>query len=63
MANSAACEPHPLAYDIATACRISSLGRTKLYELISAGNLESRMIGKRRLIIAESLRRLIEEGC
>ena len=63
MANSATCEPRPLAYDVTTACRISSLGRTKLYELLAAEKLESRMVGKRRLIIAESLRRLIEEGC
>lgn len=63
MANSAVHEHLPLAYDIATACRVSSLGRTKLYELMSAGQLESTTVGKRRLILGDSLRRLIEEGC
>jgi excisionase family DNA binding protein len=63
MANPATYEPQPLAYDVTTACRISSLGRTKLYELISSKKLESRMVGKRRLIIAESLHSLIAEGC
>lgn len=63
MANSADYEPQPLAYDVNTACRISSLGRTKLYELIAARKIESRMVGKRRLILADSLHRLIAEGC
>jgi excisionase family DNA binding protein len=49
----------PLAYSINEACRVSSLGRTRLYELIAEGQLEARRIGKRTLIPAESLRRLI----
>ncbi len=52
--------PEPLAYSIADACRVSSIGRTKLYELIGTGQLESRRIGGRTLIPAASLRRLIE---
>jgi hypothetical protein len=56
-------EPQPLAYDIATASRVSTIGKTRLYELIASGKLESTTIGKRRLIIADSLRRLIAEGC
>jgi len=53
----------PLAYDMATASRVSSLGQTKLYELIADGRLATSKIGKRRLILADSLRRLISEGC
>ena len=49
----------PLAYSIKEACRVSSLGRTRLYELIGQGRLETRKIGKRTLIPAASLRRLI----
>ena len=49
----------PLAYSIADACRVSSIGKTRLYELIAEGRLESTAIGKRRLVRAESLRRLI----
>lgn len=49
----------PLAYSINEACRVSSLGRTRLYQLIGEGRLEARKIGKRTLIPAASLRALI----
>jgi excisionase family DNA binding protein len=49
----------PIAYSIADACRVSSIGKTRLYQLISEGKLEARKIGKRTLIPADSLRRLI----
>ena len=49
----------PLAYSVREACRISSLGRTRLYQLIGEGRLEVRKIGKRTLIPAASLRALI----
>ncbi|WP_252257615.1 helix-turn-helix domain-containing protein [Erythrobacter aurantius] len=50
----------PLAYSISDACRVSSIGRTRLYQLIGEGRLEARKIGKRTLIPAASLRALIE---
>jgi len=50
----------PLAYSIADACRVSSIGKTRIYSLIAEGRLEVRKIGKRTLIPAASLRRLIE---
>lgn len=50
----------PIAYSIADACRVTSIGRTRLYQLISEGRLEARKIGKRTLIPAASLRRLID---
>ena len=50
----------PLAYSINEACQVSSLGRTRIYQLISEGRLVSRKIGKRTLIPAHSLRALIE---
>jgi len=49
----------PLAYSIREACRVSSLGRTRLYQLIGEGKLDARKIGKRTLIPAASLRTLI----
>ncbi|WP_428681101.1 helix-turn-helix domain-containing protein [Sphingopyxis sp.] len=49
----------PLAYSINEASRVSSLGRTRLYQLIGEGRLEARKIGKRTLIPAASLRALI----
>lgn len=50
----------PLAYSVSEACRVSSIGRTRLYQLIAEGRLEVRKIGKRTIIPAESLRRLID---
>ncbi len=50
----------PLAYSVSEACRVSSLGRTRLYQLIAEGRLEVRKIGKRTLIPAASLRALID---
>ena len=50
----------PLAYSIADAVRVSSIGRTRLYSLINEGRLQARKIGKRTLIPASSLRALIE---
>ena len=52
--------PEPLAYSVADACRVSTLGKTKIYALIAEGRLESRRIGNRTLIPAGSLRALIE---
>lgn len=60
---AASIEPQPLAYDMQTARRVSSLGQTKLYELIASGRLRTSKVGKRTLIHADSLRGLIEEGC
>lgn len=58
--NNAPADHEPLAYSIADAVRVSSIGRTRLYALINEGRLEARKIGKRTLIPAASLRRLIE---
>jgi excisionase family DNA binding protein len=41
-------------------CVLSGLGRTVVYEMIGDGRLDSIKIGKRRLILIESYRRLIE---
>lgn len=50
----------PLAYSVADACRVSSICKSNLYNLIRAGRLETRKLGRRTLIPAASLRRLIE---
>lgn len=57
--NTAKITLEPLAYSISEACRVSSLGRTRLYQLIAEGRLEARKIGKRTLVPAASLRALI----
>jgi hypothetical protein len=41
-------------------CRISGIGRTRVYELIATGDLDSIAVGKRRLIVLDSYRRFIE---
>lgn len=51
-----------LAYTIAEACHAVGIGRTKLYELIGKGRVETRKIGARTVIPAESLRALIGSG-
>jgi hypothetical protein len=50
----------PIAYSVADACRVSSWGKTRLYEFIAEGRLETRKVGRKRLILARSLRALIE---
>jgi excisionase family DNA binding protein len=40
-------------------CRLSGIGRTSVYEMISDGRLQSVTIGRRRLVIIESYRALL----
>lgn len=46
----------PLAVSVNDAIRISGLGRTSLYEAVGSGTLASLKIGKRRLILLDSLK-------
>lgn len=50
-----------LAFTVAEACRSIGIGRSKLYELIQQGRVETRKIGKRTLIPAASLHALIAD--
>jgi hypothetical protein len=55
---------HP-SHDLITATipefrRLSGISRTRIYELLDAGELESIHIRTRRLIIIDSYRRLVE---
>ena len=49
-----------LLVSITDAAKALSLGRTSIYELMRTGKLETRKMGRRRLITAESLRRLVD---
>ncbi|MEO7656512.1 MAG: helix-turn-helix domain-containing protein [Sphingomicrobium sp.] len=49
-----------LSVRVGDASRIIGIGRTKLYELIKAGDLETVKIGRATLITMRSLRQLIE---
>ena len=50
---------HRLTCTVAEACEATGLGRTKLYELIGAGSLDTTTIGRRRLVLVRSLRKLL----
>ena len=49
-----------LSCTIEEACQATGIGRTKLYEEIGAGRVETMSIGKRRLILVRSLVNLID---
>jgi excisionase family DNA binding protein len=52
-------ETPKLAFTIAEACHAIGIGRSKLYELIGERRLETRKIGSRTVIPAQSLHALI----
>jgi hypothetical protein len=45
-----------LTCSVADACDATSLGKTKLYELIATGTVRTKNVGRRRLVLVESLR-------
>ncbi len=49
----------PLTYSVNDAIRVTSIKRGKLYQLINDGAIETVKVGGRRLIKAESLKRLV----
>jgi excisionase family DNA binding protein len=49
----------PIAYSVNEACRVSSIGRTRIYGLIKDGHLKATKLGRRTLVDAESLKDLI----
>jgi excisionase family DNA binding protein len=51
-----------LACTIAEACEVTGLGRTKLYELIGDGHIETTAIGRRRLVLVQSLLSLLKRN-
>jgi excisionase family DNA binding protein len=50
----------PLTVDIPEACRLTGLGRSKLYDLIGSGEIRSVTVGRRRLIPMAALRDWLE---
>jgi excisionase family DNA binding protein len=49
----------PLVLRPRDACRLLSVGNTRLYELLSAGELESYLDGRSRKITVESIHRYV----
>jgi excisionase family DNA binding protein len=50
----------PLALSVNDTAKALSLGRTSIYSMISDGRLKAFKLGRRTLIKAESVRRLID---
>ena len=51
----------PLTVRIPVAVQLTGIGRSKIYELISAGELDTVKIGASTLITVASLRRLVQK--
>jgi excisionase family DNA binding protein len=49
-----------LTCTINEACEATGLGRTKLYELIGAGQIATTGVGRRRLVLVSSLQALLD---
>lgn len=58
-----ATDTYPQVYSIKEACALSSLGKTRIYQLISNDKLQVIHIGRRTLVKAKSLHALLESGC
>ena len=46
---------HRLGLSIAESCRVSGIGRTKIYEAIGAGELIAKKVGSRTIILTRHL--------
>lgn len=55
-------EPERITVRIKEACRITGIGRSKLYELIAEGEIEIVKIGAMTLVPVDSLRTLIDSA-
>lgn len=52
----------PLTVRVPVAVQLTGIGRSKLYELIKSGDVETVKIGTATLVTMASLRRLVERG-
>lgn len=51
---------NPLAISVREAAHRLGLGRTKIYDLVRSGELQSRTVGRRRLISMASVAAMLE---
>ena len=51
----------PMLYDVMSAAKIIGLGRSKTWELISTGQLDSVRVGTRRLVPRQALDRFVAD--
>lgn len=52
----------PIAVRIKEACRLTGIGRSKLYELIAAGEIRTVKVGSMTLVPVSGLRALIDRA-
>jgi len=52
--------PEPLSVRIKEACRLTGIGRSKLYELIASGDIEIVKVGAITLVPISSLKDLLQ---
>ena len=50
------------AFRIREVCAMTTMGKTRVYELINEGKLQSVKVGRTRLILASSLEALLASG-
>jgi excisionase family DNA binding protein len=53
--NEISSTPQPEGLSIAEACTVAGIGRTKIYQAISSGELKARKYGKRTIILRRDL--------
>jgi excisionase family DNA binding protein len=58
--SSDAQQPMPITVRVREACRLSGIGRSKLYELIAAGEIETIKVGTITLVPVISLTRFLQ---
>jgi excisionase family DNA binding protein len=59
--NSGTPEPQREGLSVPEACRVAGIGRTKIYEAISAGSLKARKLGKRTLVLRADLQQFLSD--
>jgi excisionase family DNA binding protein len=52
----------PIAISVAEACKVCGIGKTTLYRMLQDGLLESRLIGRKRVVIVESIERYFDRS-
>jgi excisionase family DNA binding protein len=54
--------PERFGVTVATAAAFVGISRSRIYELLAAGELDGRIIGGRRIVVVDSLMRMIGEA-
>ena len=54
--------PDPITVSVQDAVHMTGIGRSKLYEFINTGQLDTIVLGRRRFVKVSSLRALVGEA-